>query len=625
MKLTVLTKWSAAFGISALVAGGIASPAIADPPVDRAYGNGNFAVLAGVGSDTTQDIGNGLAAFLGRTTPGDTTTPWLFASYDAVGSPSVLTKRYSDPIMRYNGSGNGRNALLTSIGQIGTTGTSSFTHSGVESTQTTAQLAGKIQYSRSSSGPGAAVAGGVGAYVPFAQDAMTYAVNENSVIPELTVGVSEVTADGNGVVPSTLWAIYKCVATHVVVSGGVGTKLATSSYVPAGGETLEQIHAYQVQAGSGTGEFWSTKFYGSASATLPGCVTRSGVSGETWAGQSVQEHDASVLAGDIHAIMPFSIPQWVAQGNSVQILADTGVTVPDRRGESVLGVLNGIDAITGVADGDYALNPAMVSNTGATPNEGNNKPSWLGRTMYHIVPTAKLSDVSTPEYAMFGEDGLICTTAGATIEQFGFAQLPADECGVPVLNFAASASSVAVQPATNITSSSATTFALSVTFTSNGNQGGTVIVEDANGAVIAGVTGTTIAANSTTTTINIPIANVNKALTVFVTPNLSGIAEASSSVTKFTPVVTATSAGAKNSKSAGKATVTIGNQGYKATGTVEIFNGATRVGTGTLTGNGTVTITVAKMSKGTKTLIVKYLGDANYAPKLDATLSYRVK
>jgi hypothetical protein len=31
------------------------------------------------------------------------------------------------------------------------------------------------------------------------------------------------------------------------------------------------------------------------------------------------------------------------------------------------------------------------------------------------------------------------------------------------------------------------------------------------------------------------------------------------------------------------------------------------------------------MSKGRKTLTVKYLGDANYAEKLDATLSYRVK
>lgn len=626
MELSVLTKWSAAFGITALVASGIASPAYADPVLNKAYGNGNFAVLAGVGSDTTQDVGNGLGAFLGRT-GADTTFPWKLASYDAVGSASVVTKRFNDPIYRYNGSGNGRIALLASIGQIATTGSSIFTHSGVESTQTTAALAGKIQYSRSSSGPSAAVAGGVIAHVAFAQDAMTYAVDESSVMPDLTVGVPEVTADGNGVVPSTLWAIYKCVARKIVVEAGIGTKLVDLTYVATGGETLQDIHAYHVQSGSGTAEYWSTKFYGSASAAIPSCVTREGFAGEVWAGKSVQEHDGRAVEGDPGAIMPMSIPQWVAQGNSVSILADTGVVVPDRRNTSVLGKLNGISAITGDTEGSYALNPAMVSDAGAVPATGNNKPSWLGRTMYHIVPSAKMDDVTSPEYAMFSPSGLICTTADATIAQFGFAALSAEACGVQVRTFAPSASTATAAPATNITSSAATTFALTVTFASNGNQGGTVSVVDAAfpNVDLTGITGTSIAVGSTSTTINVPIAHLGKSLTVFVTPNLSGIAEASASVSKFTPVVTATSAGAKNSKSAGKATVTIGNQGFRATGTVEIFDGATRVGTGTLTGVGTVTITVAKMSKGTKTLTVKYLGDANYAPKLDATLSYKVK
>ena len=621
MKLTVLTKWSAAFGITAIIASGIAAPASADPAFTSPNSANDYGVLAGVGSDTTQDVTNGLSAAIGRT--GDGTTNLKLSSYDATGSYAIVTKLGADPIYRANGSGAGLAALRSAIGNLGNTALTTFTgHTG---TWKTAQMVDQIQYARSSSAGASASAtpSGVVTYVPFATDVVGYAVSDNSVMPDLTVGTSSDVANGSGVTPSSLWAIYTCAARKIVVSGGVGTKLVNNDYVQAGGETLVDIHPYVPQSSSGTASFWqggssSSKF----GATLPSCASRTGVSGETSAGVSVQEHDGTVLLNDEGAIVPFSIPQWVAQGNASAILAATGVAVTDRRNGAVLGTLNGLDPTTGSA-GTYALNPAMISNAGATPSTGDNKPSYLSRTMYNIVPSAKLDTPGSPELAMFGPSGLICS-ATSTITQFGFGTLSSG-CGATTARFFAPlASSVAVTPATNVTSGAETSFSLNVTFTSNGNQGGTVSVEDENAAVITGVTGTTIAANSTTTTITIPIANVNKALTVYVTPNLSGIAEASTSVTKFTPVVTATSAGAKKGKT-GKATVTIGNQGYKATGTVQILDGATQVGTGTLV-NGTVTITVATISsKGTKSLTVKYLGDANYAPKLDATLSYKVK
>ena len=622
MKLTVLTKWSAAFGITAIIASGIAAPASADPVFTSPNSANDYGVLAGVGSDTTQDVTNGLSAAIGRT--GDGTTNLKLTSYDATGSYAIVTKLGADPIYRANGSGAGLAAVRSAIGNLGNTALTTFTgHTG---TWKTAQMVDQIQFARSSSAgaSASATATGVVTYVPFATDVVGYAVSADSVMPALTVGTSSDVADGSGVTPSSLWAIYTCAARKIVVDGGVGTKLVNNDYVAVGSETLVAIHPYVPQSSSGTASFWqggssSSKF----GATLPSCASRTGFAGEIADGLSVQEHDGTVLEGDEGAITPFSIPQWVAQGNASAILAATGVAVTDRRNGAVLGSLNGLNPTTGSA-GTYALNPAMISNADASPNTGDNKPSYLSRTMYNIVPSAKLDTPGSAELAMFGPAGLVCS-ATSTITQFGFGTLSSG-CGATTARFFAPlATSVAVTPATNVTSGSETSFSLNVTFDSNGNQGGTVTVEDADANVVAGVTGTTIAAGSKTTTITLPIANINKALTVYVTPNLSGLAEASTSVTKFTPVVTATSSGASSKSKTGKATVTIGNQGYKATGTVEIWNGATQVGTGNLTGNGTVTITVAKMSKGTKTLTVKYLGDANYAPKLDATLSYRVK
>ena len=623
MKLTVLTKWSAAFGITAVIASGLAAPASADPVFTSPNSANDYGVLAGVGSDTTQDVTNGLSAAIGRT-GGLAANNLLISSYDATGSYAIVTKQGADPIYRANGSGAGLAALRSAIGNLGNTALTTFTgHTG---TWKTAQMVDQIQYARSSSAgaSASATASGVVTYVPFATDVVGYAVSDNSVMPDLTVGTSSDVADGSGVTPSSLWAIYTCAARKIVVSGGVGTKLVNNDYVPAGGETLVDIHPYVPQSSSGTAAFWqggssSSKF----GATLPSCASRTGVTGEIAAGVSVQEHDGTVLEGDEGAIVPFSIPQWVAQGNSAAILAATGVAVTDRRNGAVLGTLNGIDPTTGGV-GTYALNPAMISNEGASPSTGDNKPSYLSRTMVNIVPSAKLDTPGSAELAMFGPGGLICS-ATSTITQFGFGTLSSG-CGATTARFFAPlASSVTATPATNVTTGSELTFAVNVAFSSNGNQGGTVTVEDADANVITGVTGTTIAAGSSTTTINIPVSNKNKALTVYVTPNLSGIAEASSPVAKFTPVVTATSTGAKNSKSTGRATITVRNQGYPASGTVEIYNGATRVGIGQLGATGSVTITVAKMSKGTKTLTVKYLGDANYAAKLDATLSYRVK
>ena len=623
MKFTALTKWSAALGITAIAACGIATPAMADPTFTATNNDqGNFGVLAGVGSDTIQDIDNGLSAALGHTA--GVTTNWKMASYDATGSAWISTTYLGDPFYRPNGSGDGANVLLTAIGyQASATGT---TYSGVKASWTTARIAGQVQFSRSSSGPsGDNVPTGVIAYVPFATDVVGYAVDAATSLPALTVGTSSDVADAvTHIAPSTLWSIYSCAAAKVVVGGANAGKLVDGTYLAGAGESLVAIHPYVPQSSSGTAKFWqgnnsSSKF----GATLPSCVKRKGIAGGGHTDVDVQEHDGTVLEGDAGAIMPFSVPQWVAQGNSAQILTDTTVSVTDRRHGAVLGSINGLAAKTG-SPGSYVMNPNLVSDTGASPSTGNNKPSWLSRTMYHLVPSAKMDDHTSAEYLMFGVGGSICS-ATSTITKFGFATL-ASGCGVDTARrYAASTPTVTVTPSRNYGESTDTTFTLNVSVSSNGNQGGTLSVKVGDTQVATG----TIAANSNSTTVEVPVANIGSALTVTFTPTLLGIAQSSATevTSKYTPTLSSTTVGAKVKK-AGTVTVTVKQKGALPTGTITIKDGLVTVGTGTLTfaSNGTVTVNISAIAtKGTKSLTVQYSGDANYAEKLDGTVSYVVK
>jgi hypothetical protein len=623
MKFTALTKWSAALGVAAVAATGISAPAMADPVFTASNNDqGNFGVLAGVGSDTIQDIDNGLSAALGHT--GAATTNWKMASYDATGSAWVSTSYLGDPFYRPNGSGDGANVLLTAIGYQGSaTGT---TYSGIKASWTTARVAGQVQFSRSSSAPsGDNLPTGVIAYVPFAKDLVGYAVDASTSLPSLTVGTSSDIADaGTHIAPSTLWSIYTCAAAKVVVGGANAGKLVDGTYSAGAGETLVAIHAYVPQSSSGTAKFWQG---GSASskfgASLGTCVKRKGIATGGHTDVDVQEHDGTVLEGDAGAIMPFSVPQWVAQGNSAAILTDTGVTVTDRRHGAVLGTINGLAATTG-STGTYAMNANLISDTGANPSTGNNKPSWLSRTMYHLVPAAKMDNHASAEYLMFGNGGLICL-ATSTITKFGFATLSSG-CGDDTARrYAASASTLTVTPSRIHGETTDTTFQLNVSATSNGNQGGALSVKVGGAEVATG----TIAANSSSTTVDVPVANIGSALTVTFTPTLLGIAQSSATAitSKYTPTIASTTAGAKVKKT-GTVTVTIKQKGALPTGTITIKDGVTTVGTGTLTlaSNGSVTVTIAAIAtKGTKDLTVQYSGDANYAEKLDGSVSYVVK
>jgi hypothetical protein len=283
----------------------------------------------------------------------DTTTPVMNAlsnvvtiggtkvlgSYDATGSANIQTQTSTAcTIARPNGSGAGRNALLASLEANGGAGN------------------GCLQYSRSSSLNTAATGGPQLTYVPFAVDGVTYAITGTSIVPRaLTL--------------ADLQAIYQCNPAYV----GTGPNYSINPLLP--------------QPGSGTRSFWETEMGITdaqvTSGNLP-CIS------DEVNGNLIEEEDGRVL-NDTNLI-PFSIASWDAEES---------LAIPDVRGQSILGVVNGVAS--------QAINPSFQ----------------VTREVYNVIPTAQ--ENTAPYSTVFtGAGSLICTNT-ATIEQYGFSLDP--NCG----------------------------------------------------------------------------------------------------------------------------------------------------------------------------------------------------
>jgi len=425
MKITSISKAVIAVGINALVFGGlVVGPANADPGV------GVYGDLVGTGSDTTQDVLNGLSTALGENPE---TGNRYIASYDAApgtgaGSVSGDCNTANDKItpqesggptfVRPNGSSNGRDTLLAAIGRNNTATVKSYAcvlSGGSSQTLTAAEIGGAVHFGRTSSGPSASDASSIGtiAYVPFAYDAMTVAVSPTSEIPALTFGTSTVNTAVGGVtgkVESTLYAIYNCKATKVVNPAAGANFLADSTYVPAGDDVVTNLKAYIPQSGSGTRSYWIGKFgvteanIADPSVAKSACLKDVIVGGTT----GVQEHNGLAVGTDNYAVTPFSIPQFVAQSNGAP-----GVT--SRVNGAVLHAIGGVNPTTGSA-------PSLALNTNWTTESAT---STLARMMYNMVPTRELDNPDSVAHLVFnGQDSLICQES-ETISTYGFAPLTA--------------------------------------------------------------------------------------------------------------------------------------------------------------------------------------------------------
>ena len=156
------TKTLAAAAGVGLVAAGLlsASPASADPSGAPAGGD---RALAGVGSDTTQNVMTDLAnvVLIGGVKQ--------IASWDAIGSPATFQTRTAIAACTYtrteaNGSTNGRSRLL-------------------ESLSTGNARSGCLDWARSSSSRGTFTSTPSMTWVPFAKDASTYVIRADGGVP----------------------------------------------------------------------------------------------------------------------------------------------------------------------------------------------------------------------------------------------------------------------------------------------------------------------------------------------------------------------------------------------------------------------------------------------------------
>ncbi|MEE1793568.1 hypothetical protein PUR28_22840 [Streptomyces sp. BE308] len=183
MNVKTRVRLGAAVGAAALGLGIMAPVASADPATPTDY-----RVLAGAGSDTTQDVVNGL----GESIDGGT----LIASYDATGSSTVKTRAANCTLTRPNGSSAGINALNSSID--GATGC--------------------LDFARSSRGP--AAAGTDLTWIPFAQDRVTVAVRGDS---PLNANLNLTTAQLKSIYECTLTSLNGVPLTPLLPQAGSGT------------------------------------------------------------------------------------------------------------------------------------------------------------------------------------------------------------------------------------------------------------------------------------------------------------------------------------------------------------------------------------------------------------------
>ncbi|MFJ3407153.1 substrate-binding domain-containing protein [Promicromonospora sp. NPDC090134] len=349
---------------AALLLGG-ALGASADPinpstgTVDRAR------PVDGVGSDTTQDLNNGLAAVV--TNGGQL----VLGSWDATGSATIQTRTGGATFARPNGSSNGVNALKAA-------------KTGGQWQGVTLSSA-DLGFARSSSAPSTPAANGAYSYVPLAVDAVTYA--------SATAGVP------NGLTKADLTAIYSA-------SNGQNVSLSNGQTYTIGLESNANadIVPFLPQTGSGTRSFFIGQL-GLSEATLGSAVAW------TYSGGSVQEHDGAALAAVTGSIAPFSIAQHIAQGKSAVLSNLYGVTVLDRRHGAVLHTVT--------------ANGSAVSPT--NPNGTLNTAFPIARPVFTVVQHAELGTNANLEAAFAGADGAVYTatsdSGSYTIEDFGFGSL----------------------------------------------------------------------------------------------------------------------------------------------------------------------------------------------------------
>ncbi|MFF3563373.1 hypothetical protein ACFYXS_25320 [Streptomyces sp. NPDC002574] len=289
---------AAIIGAAALGVGILAAPASADAPIRQ---------LAGVGSDTTQYVMNGLANGTVVVNAGGANyvTSWDAVAQTGAADPFTTKNPATTPGCTFtraeaNGSSNGIKLLNADIANGGSV---------------------CLDFARSSRQPNDTTNSDL-TWIPFAKDAVTYATDLGS-----TIGSQ---APGTAGVPTLTTAQLQQIYT-------------TCKYTDAAG-AVHTVQPLLPQAGSGTRTYWLSSI-GVTEAQITAAKASCGLV------DNVQEHDGTAIT-NLNQIMPYSVAQWIAQGKSLP-------GVPNRRGESRLRNIGGVTPTTGSGSA-LALNPNFV-------------------------------------------------------------------------------------------------------------------------------------------------------------------------------------------------------------------------------------------------------------------------
>ena len=333
---------AAAAGIS-LLGLAVASPALADTNV------GNTTTLAGVGSDTSQDVVEGF----GRTLTNGAGP--LISNYKATPVGRNISTRTGVANCTFAApanSGAGRDALSAAIRSAAFGGSTN--------------LAGCVDFARSSSGGNPTVSPGIGTmtYIPFAKDSVTFA----------TLGSTNV---GHRLAKADLIAIYtantgSCIFKPLLPTLGSGTR---SFFVT-------QLGLADVAIGAPGG---------------PGTCVKDTIAG----GTPIQEHDGSFVT-DPSQLVPFSTAQYIAQSSD---------QISNQLGRVVLGSI------------DFTNQPDL---SGATAPLSLKTSYAFARDIYNVVPTSQIGAGTLTNNTFVGSGSKVCQAA-ATIEAYGFG--PSATCG----------------------------------------------------------------------------------------------------------------------------------------------------------------------------------------------------
>jgi ABC-type phosphate transport system substrate-binding protein len=396
--LTSKTKKALALGLAAtaLGAGLMTGSASADPAQLNA--------LVGVGSDTTQDVMNALS---GRSN-GILFTPLMSSaatggrqiiSFDATaatagaGDNCITTKTGAPSFTRPNGSTGGRRALSRAIDG---TKYGSAECGGVK------DVAGLVDFARSSSGPSSGDTGTDLTYIPFGRDGMSFAYYRKNGAPVTSL-----------------------------------TRAQLTSLFTTGPQTIDGVRIVPcgIQTNSGTFQFWNTVTTATTTQENTATTLCNNLLGS---GVRAQESDGPALAarGDALALVAGEENSQVVIGFSAgQFIARSNGKASPAPGAGV-----GIGSISNNGSGANLGSPITGTAPNLAPSSTFFNDTVFGRRVYNVFPTAVINGPGNADLknlfvdtdATAGNNAVICNAPyTTTVQELGF--LSSSDCGSTTL------------------------------------------------------------------------------------------------------------------------------------------------------------------------------------------------